>query len=276
MRCIFCKNNSDNTKSIEHVVPESLGNKEHVMPKGAVCDQCNNYFSLKIEKPVLETEFFKNLRFRNGLESKKGRIPPGKGIIPLTNCFPEIYLPKNSNNIEINLDEKTFHLIREGKIKQMYVPSSTPLPYNNQSISRMLAKIAFEFFVLRLADDEETRDLLIDEKGIEPIRTYVRYNFKNENWIYSVRKIYDEDENFYLGNGNSVDMVFECDFLTTDQMEIYFVIAFKGIEFSINMGGSSIDGYNNWLNENGNISPLYRKGTGFGYKLTPEFLIKAK
>lgn len=273
MRCIFCKNNSDNTKSIEHIVPESLGNKEHVMPKGAVCDKCNSYFALKIEKPALDTDFFKHLRFRSGIESKKGKIPPGKGIIPLTNDFPEIYLPKHSNNIEVVLNKESYELIRQGKIKQMYVPMSSPFPEDNQDISRLLAKIAYEFLILRLSEkDIDTREFVIDEEGLQPIRNYVRYNPKNENWVYSVRKIYEEDENFYLKDGKSVDMVFECDFLYTNEMELYFVIAFKGVEFVINMAGSSIDGYKRWLTKKNNISPLYDRGKGFGYALTPNFL----
>ncbi|HET8891812.1 MAG TPA: HNH endonuclease [Candidatus Angelobacter sp.] len=29
-RCIFCKNDSSGSRSIEHILPESLGNKEHL------------------------------------------------------------------------------------------------------------------------------------------------------------------------------------------------------------------------------------------------------
>jgi hypothetical protein len=81
MRCIFCKINSIATKSIEHVIPESLGNKEHVLPKGAVCDKCNNYFATKIEKELLDFPYFKSLRHRNRIPSKKNRIPIEKAFI---------------------------------------------------------------------------------------------------------------------------------------------------------------------------------------------------
>lgn len=40
--CIFCHKDSSNSKSIEHIIPESLGNKEHILPNGYVCDICNN------------------------------------------------------------------------------------------------------------------------------------------------------------------------------------------------------------------------------------------
>lgn len=273
MRCIFCKKESSKSKSVEHIVPESLGNKEHVMPRGSVCDDCNNYFSLKIEKPSLETNFFSQLRFRNLIESKKGRIPRGKGLIPRTGAEPEIYLPKHSNNIEVNIDSESFQLIKDGIIKQMWVPMSSEFPEKEQCISRLIAKISFEMLFLRLAgNDLDTRDFLIDEENLNPLRNYVRYNPNNENWIYSVRKIYEENEKFFLYNGKSVDMVFECDFLYTHEMELYFVIAFKGVEFVINMAGDSIDGFKKWLSDNNNLSPLYSKGTTFGYELTPEFL----
>lgn len=42
MRCIFCKRNSNSSRSVEYIIPESLGNEEHVPPPGVVCDACNN------------------------------------------------------------------------------------------------------------------------------------------------------------------------------------------------------------------------------------------
>lgn len=275
MRCIFCKQESSKSKSVEHIVPESLGNKEHVMPKGAVCDDCNNYFALKIEKPSLETNFFSQLRFRNFIESKKGRIPRGKGLIPRTGAEPEIYLPKDSNNIEVNIDPESFQLIKDGIIKQMWVPMSSKLPEKEQCISRLIAKISFEMLFLRLSgNDLDTREFLIDEENLNPLRNYVRYNSNNENWIYSVRKIYEENEKFFLNNEKPVDMIFECDFIYTKEMELYFVIAFKGVEFVINMAGDSIDGYQKWLKDNNHQSPLYANGKSFASKLTPEFLTR--
>ena len=49
MRCLFCKQDSSNTKSVEHIIPESLGNKTLILPRGYVCDKCNNYFAIKVE-----------------------------------------------------------------------------------------------------------------------------------------------------------------------------------------------------------------------------------
>lgn len=38
-----------NTKSEEHIIPKSLGNEKFVLPKGTICDKCNNYFALNMD-----------------------------------------------------------------------------------------------------------------------------------------------------------------------------------------------------------------------------------
>ncbi len=76
MRCLFCKQDSSASKSVEHIIPESLGNTTSVLPKGIVCDKCNNYFSRKIEQPFLESPAIKTLRFQEAIPNKRGKVPP--------------------------------------------------------------------------------------------------------------------------------------------------------------------------------------------------------
>lgn len=73
MICLFCKQSTHDSRSEEHVIPESLGNKRNILPRGVVCDSCNNYFSIKIEKPLLEMPYFVSVRHRNGIRNKKRR-----------------------------------------------------------------------------------------------------------------------------------------------------------------------------------------------------------
>lgn len=75
MKCIFCGCPSNDSKSVEHIVPESLGNSKHVLPRGVVCDGCNNYFARKLEGPVLSHRSFRNLRAWIGLQAKSGKVP---------------------------------------------------------------------------------------------------------------------------------------------------------------------------------------------------------
>lgn len=75
MRCIFCKKDSSSSPSREHILPEALGNARQVLPCGVVCDQCNNYFSRKVEGPVLDSQMFRTLRADRRIPNKRGLIP---------------------------------------------------------------------------------------------------------------------------------------------------------------------------------------------------------
>lgn len=272
MICIFCKKDSSSSISVEHIVPESLGNKSHILEKGIVCDTCNNYFSLKIEKPVLELAFFNDLRFRNKIESKKGKIPKGTFLIPNNNYKAEVTHVKGETHVK--LDSEIYKLFENGTFSQFIVPRNTDFPKNNKWVSRFIAKIAFEMFASKLMNNKEYLFQFVNDDQFDTIRNYIRYNKTKCPWLYYSRKIYDQDEKFYLESGETADIIFESDFLFTSKRELYFIIAIKGIEFTINLVGPSIDGYEEWLIENGNISPLYREGTSFGINLTPNFLRK--
>ncbi len=75
MRCIFCKERSDGCISVEHILPESIGNKDALLPVGVVCDKCNNYLSREVERPLLESGILRLIRDERGIRSKRGRIP---------------------------------------------------------------------------------------------------------------------------------------------------------------------------------------------------------
>jgi hypothetical protein len=54
------------------------------------------------------------------------------------------------------------------------------------------------------------------------------------------------------------ELLHEFDLLVTETMEHYFVVAICGAEFVINLGGPMLDGYQRWLKQNGDASPLYK------------------
>ena len=63
----------------------------------------------------------------------------------------------------------------------------------------------------------------------------------------------------HLKTGEWVQAGFGCDVFLTSFPETYFVFMFYGMEFVINIGGPSIDGYEKWLTENDNISPIIER-----------------
>jgi len=124
MNCIFCKKNSENSKSIEHIIPESLGNKSHILDIGIVCDKCNNYFATKIEKDVLAQPYFQSLRHRNYILSKKNKLAVQKAFLIHEKQHKSIDVESsNSQNLQVIVeDKKLFELINQGKINKLYIP----------------------------------------------------------------------------------------------------------------------------------------------------------
>src|SRR5229473_3930495 len=92
MRCIFCKGDSTQSRSVEHIIPEALGNIEHVLPRGVVCDGCNNYFARKVEGPLLETPWFRHVRSRQWIGNKRGYVPPMSGVVPGARTGAHVWL----------------------------------------------------------------------------------------------------------------------------------------------------------------------------------------
>ena len=60
MQCIFCHTDSSTSISVEHIIPESLGNKHHFLPKGYVCDECNHYFAISFFAKLFQNQQIKS------------------------------------------------------------------------------------------------------------------------------------------------------------------------------------------------------------------------
>ena len=75
MNCIFC-GNPVLKNSIEHIVPESMGNKTYILDLGSICEKCNNSFS-NFESKALSRGILALARSMSGFATKKGK--PAKG-----------------------------------------------------------------------------------------------------------------------------------------------------------------------------------------------------
>jgi hypothetical protein len=259
MRCIFCKNNSDRTIGVEHIIPESLGNTEHVLPKGAVCDECNNYFGSKIEQPLLELPYFINLRHRNCIESKKKRIPTEKALL----VHPQggiIEVSPQRNGTFLNFeDEKSINLVIEGKARSIAIPIISTHQTDNIIVSRFLARTAIEALAYRLCDSYGWNEEIVDKLELDSLREYARYG-KGKFWKYHQRKIYEEEEMFFNPDVSetSYQILHEFDFLYIDKSLLYFILVIMGIEYVIKMNESEIESYKRWLITNNGITPIKR------------------
>lgn len=137
MRCIIC-DKENQSKSIEHIVPESLGNKDYVMRKGDVCDTCNNSFA-DFEKKALANSVLVMERARFGTPSKKGKTAKGK----ITNLEIEGNKEFKKNLIYVkglNSDKfKDFNPTT--KIGKLYVPATDK---SASATSKFLLKMGIE------------------------------------------------------------------------------------------------------------------------------------
>lgn len=69
MRCIICGKECE--PSLEHIVCESLGNKEFVTSK--LCKDCNNLLGAKVDCYFTDHIFLKMIRETEGIKSKSGK-----------------------------------------------------------------------------------------------------------------------------------------------------------------------------------------------------------
>lgn len=74
-KCIYCLQSSGRFNSVEHVIPESLGNHEMILPKGYVCDKCNNEVLANLDQELTSFGPVAYVNVMNGPFTKAGKLP---------------------------------------------------------------------------------------------------------------------------------------------------------------------------------------------------------
>ncbi|MBP5481705.1 MAG: hypothetical protein J6Y22_08145 [Paludibacteraceae bacterium] len=262
MHCIFCHKESSNSKSIEHIIPESLGNKHYFLPQGYVCDQCNNYFAVKIEKELLAQPYFVSLRSRCEISTKKGKDVKQKAIFPDLSTNAEVVIKTTENGLIIHIDENEVELyenIKAKGIKQICIPYIYEPEYPNIIMSRFLAKCAYEYFLYQFSEENYNKcaqELLSKENDLlKRLREYARYG-KGEFWHYHQQRIYSEGYLVYNTKKNIIEeRLFEMMFFIKNHeeqaddivdAEIYFIVDIFGIEYAICLSDPQINEYKEW------------------------------
>ncbi len=254
--CIFCREDAALSRSREHILPESLGNTEHILPPGVICDRCNNYFARKIEGPLLETEYFRHARATMQVANKRNRVPPQFGVVPQLRMAADVWLDGNSISIQPkdrSRDGDLERFLKRNKGGSLWLPQ--PTHFDNRLMSRFLGKVAIEASAERLGGTDGWREEMLSQEAMEPLRRYVRVGDQKETWEFSCRRLYSPDQVFGLG-GTGYEILHEYSFLYTQDCELIFVLALFGEEFAINMGGSETERYQEYLQDNNRSSLL--------------------
>jgi hypothetical protein len=123
MLCIFCKKDSEDSKSVEHIIPESLWNTKQILPAGIVCDKCNNYFARKVEKPFLCSPLMIALRFHQAIPNKRGKIPSIEGVLAGSGDTIKVHRKlKGDYKLAIELDSEQFEKVLNNETDQIFYP----------------------------------------------------------------------------------------------------------------------------------------------------------
>jgi len=257
MRCIFCKRDSSTSRAIEHIIPESLGNKDHILPKGVVCDGCNNYFARKIEGPLLDSDYFRHLRFRNVVANKEGRIPTIKALYLPGRIFVEIMRDDEGKSLYPSRESDVSRFIeRISKEETFSLLIPEPSLVQERIVSRFLGKVGMEALALISLDIHDGLREITDKPELDELRNYVRGYSPLMNWPFHVRRIYAEDKVFHEDNLVAHEILHSFKLLYTERSELYIVLVLLGIEYCMNMGGPEIEGYFEWLRQHSFKSPL--------------------
>jgi hypothetical protein len=255
VRCLYCKESSESSRSVEHVVPESLGNATMILPRGAVCDGCNNYFSRKVEAPFLTSPLIQALRHDQGLLTKKGRRP-GLRMLAGTGGWVTMFGPDGNKpgRLEFDSDEAAHRWAEQGRLGGTMVTHHAAIPPSQLATSRFFAKVALGCLAVRFIEVDGGLESLVDEPELDPIRDHARRG-TDPAWPVSRRRIYPADALWNEG-GQADQKVWEHDLFEDDGF-LFSVFILFGLEYVINVGGPDLAGYERWLTANRGASPLY-------------------
>lgn len=186
-------NKSVNTKSEEHVIPKSLGNDDLILPKGIICDKCNNYFSTNIEKQFLSLEPISLLRSYHLIPSRKKKVP--KQEILFCGDIAEMNYDTHTNSLFIGVSPQTATKLYSGIKPTMFFSKGISIKdlMDNYFVSRMLVKIFTEmniYYALLSIQQQgnltnETIDLAYDNT-MKEFFDYTRYGKPNKIYRYDV------------------------------------------------------------------------------------------
>ncbi len=262
MNCIFCKSESSMSRSVEHILPESVGNAEHVLPPGTVCDGCNNYFASKIEQPLLQDPYFREQCSLAGILSKKGNLPRVRALHPQSRTIVELVRHLDGSGISIGAafesDEKRWiESLQRHESGRIYV--SHPTEPDAVLMARFLGKIALECLALEVLKSQDNADMVASEPALDRLRNYVRRGPPKPEWPFCCRALYPADFAFHEDGSEPYEVLHEWSFLWIGE-QLHLVLALFGVEYAINLNQSDRAPYDGWVAENPGRSPLYPNG----------------
>jgi hypothetical protein len=251
-------------------MPESIGSKKRVLAPGVVCDQCNNYFARKVEDPILNHPSMRNFRAWYQVPNKRGKYPSLQGHIAGTDIAVGLRRDRDGK-LQIGPERARDIQHVQAEIARGFISPflfKIEIDPPKREMSRLLCKMALETVAETFSSKIGGTETVVDAQFYDNVRNYARHGTNYQEWPYSQRRIFPEETLMRHPDTNEwVQAGFGCCWFMNKRRETLFAFCFYGVEFVINVGGPSIRGYEEWLEDHGNISPLIER---LGCHLTTE------
>lgn len=193
MKCVLCRSEKEDFKSVEHIIPTNMGNQnlsdKLILQKGYICDKCNNTTLSRIDKNFTKLNEINQLISSLFIPNREGKLKDvpfiinGKqSVMKQTPNSIKFIMPENINliNGQAYTFDFQYNFINENKLKK------------DKAVSMFLSKLTLELFIKNVLmfynnECEFIRDSL--PFNMEIIRQYLCGHFSNFIIPYKIEKI---------------------------------------------------------------------------------------
>lgn len=244
--CIFCDKPNDAT-SIEHIIPESFGNKTYLIERSAVCDKCNADFS-SFERKALSNSVFTLERARYGIVTKKGKYVTGN--IGKLSFEGDKNFIKNQLSIKGVNSENFKNFNSETGFGELHVET---FDKSEESACKLALKIGLESIYT-------SREKIFEKYNFSELKSYLT-KLNNKPWPFLMS---DFEENFIsvpqfkmkydLKTFNHC----ELKFIEIDESTLLFKFKFGSISIVVNLLSRQFDWSKKFVDKD-KLSQIYPK-----------------
>ncbi|MEW5928941.1 MAG: hypothetical protein AB1941_15885 [Gemmatimonadota bacterium] len=169
--CIFCRGATAGTEGLAHVLPEAVIHNSATLPRGAVCDNCNQYLGSLDEMLVRTPTVAVCVQFY-GFPGKRGKPRVEVGGINRQKR------PDGQINMQFPVTPTGAEVAEDGK-HTVHVALGPPTSFNMLKFRRALHHVALNFLAASLGEETALGS------EFDAVRRYVRQPKPREAWSYA-------------------------------------------------------------------------------------------
>lgn len=203
----------------------------------------------KVERPFLDSPDIRALRFSQGIESKRGRIPR---VAATAGAIPVELTSTGWGGPTVIAFERVEDINALMKARTVLGPETgTPAVVT----SGFIAKVAIGWLASQAQNDSAKLDELVDFTHADPVRNHARYG-SPRRWPVACRQSYVPDQSWADGNGGLQQRKWEATVFPADDGVPHFALAVFGREFILPLDRADLSAFRRWVLMHPGDSPL--------------------